>query len=132
MKGSYHDAVPVRNWRELEAVRASLGARWQTDRLSLQAHVRGFEESVCLAAVDGRVVDAVYTRKRIITPEGKTWAGRVNDVPASLLKRVEDAVRATGWAGEPRSSCGAMWTPICQHINHGGAGFPRKIDRARL
>jgi diaminopimelate decarboxylase len=99
VKGPHHDAVAVSSWRDLERARVKIGERWQTDRLSIQAHVRGYEESVCLAAVNGTLADAVYIRKRVTTPEGKTWAGRVGDVPPHLLGPIEDAIRAVGWTG---------------------------------
>lgn len=99
IKGPYHEAVAVADWRQLEQARAWMKEGWQTDRLSVQVHVRGYEESVCLAAYDGRLCDALYMRKRIITPEGKTWAGHVGELPAGLLAPIEAAVRAIGWTG---------------------------------
>lgn len=114
LKGPYHEAVAVTTWRQLEAVRTAMQSRWQTERLSLQAHVRGYEESICIAAVGGELADAVYMKKRITTPEGKTWAGRISDVPADLLARVEQAVRALEWTGGAelellRDVDGARW-----------------------
>lgn len=99
LKGPYHEAVAVTTWRQLETVRVGMQQRWQTDKLSLQAHVRGYEESICIAAVNGELVDAIYMKKRIITPEGKTWAGRISDVPSDLIGAVEHAVRALKWTG---------------------------------
>ena len=99
IKGPYHDAVAVGDWRHLEEVRARMKDGWQTDRISVQAHVRGYEESVCLAAFEGRLADAIYMRKRITTPDGKTWAGQVGEVPADLLGPIEAAVRTIGWTG---------------------------------
>jgi hypothetical protein len=99
IKGPYHEAVAVGDWRQLERVRTWMREGWQTDRLSVQVHVRGYEESICLAAYDGRLCDALYMRKRITTPEGKTWAGHVSELPADLLGPIEAAVRAIGWTG---------------------------------
>ena len=99
IKGPYHEAVAVADWRQLEHVRASMKDRWRTDHLSVQVHVRGYEEAVSLAALDGRLVDALYMRKRITTPDGKTWAGHVGEVPTDLLGPIEAAVRAIGWTG---------------------------------
>ncbi len=99
IKGPYHEAVSVADWRQLEHVRTSMKDRWQTNELSVQVHVRGYEEAVSLAAFDGRLVDALYMRKRITTPDGKTWAGHVGEVPADLLGPIETAVRAIGWTG---------------------------------
>ncbi len=99
IKGPFHDAVAVTSWRNMEEARAKMGKRWQTDRLSAQAHVRGYEESICFAAHAGQLIDAVFVQKRITTPEGKTWAGRVADVPPELLGPLERAVREIGWNG---------------------------------
>jgi diaminopimelate decarboxylase len=99
IKGPYHEAVPVGDWRQLEHARTWMKDGWQTDRLSLQVHVRGYEESICLAAYEGQLCDALYMRKRITTPEGKTWAGHVGELPARLLGSIEAAVRSIGWTG---------------------------------
>jgi diaminopimelate decarboxylase len=99
IKGPYHEAVAVGDWRQLEQVRTWMRERWQTDRLSAQVHVRGYEESVCLAAYDGRLCDALYMRKRITTPEGKTWAGHVGELPSDLVAPIEAGVRAICWTG---------------------------------
>ena len=99
LKGPYHEAVFVSTWRALEGTRAWMRDRWRTDQLSVQAHVDGYEESIALAAVDGRVADAIAMRKRIITPEGKTWAGRIGGVAPDVLAAVESAVRALRWTG---------------------------------
>jgi diaminopimelate decarboxylase len=40
VKGPYHDAIAVASWPELERARTLLRQRWQSDRLSLQAHIR--------------------------------------------------------------------------------------------
>lgn len=99
VKGPYHDAVAVKSWRQLEATRAQLRKRWKTDRLSLQAHVRGYEESMVFAAADGTLLDALYMRKRIVTHEGKTWAGRIYEPPDELYAALEAAVAKTKWTG---------------------------------
>jgi diaminopimelate decarboxylase len=99
LKGPYHDAIAVKNWHELEEARAKLAKKWHTRRLSIQAHVRGYEESICFVASNGEVLDAVYMRKRITTPEGKTWAGRLSDLPPDRLAALESAVQAIGWTG---------------------------------
>jgi diaminopimelate decarboxylase len=99
LKGPYHEAVFVSSWRMLEGARAWMRGRWCTDHLSVQAHVDGHEESIALAAVSGELTDAIAMRKRIITGEGKTWAGRVGDVASDLLPALEVAVRALNWTG---------------------------------
>jgi diaminopimelate decarboxylase len=131
VKGPYHDAIAVASWPELERARVQLRQRWQSDRLSLQAHVRGYEESVAFAAVNGAIIDAVLMRKRIVTPDGKTWAGRIGDVPAELLTPIEAAVRAVGWTGGAelellRDVDGRRW------LNEWNPRFPAWIHGATL
>ena len=99
IKGPFHEAVAVANWSQLEDVRAWMASRWRTDRLSVQAHARGYEESIAFAAVEGRLADAIYMQKRIITPEGKTWAGRIGEVPEDILSALDAAVTSLGWTG---------------------------------
>jgi diaminopimelate decarboxylase len=131
VKGPYHDAIAVANWPELERARAQLRKCWQSDRLSLQAHIRGYEESIAFAAVGGAIADAVMMRKRIITPDGKTWAGRIGDVPDDLLGPIEAAVRAVGWTGGAelellRDVDGRRW------LNEWNPRFPAWIHGATL
>jgi len=131
IKGPYHEAIAVASWPELERARAQLRERWQTDRLSIQAHVRGYEESVAFAAVGGAIADAVYMRKRIVTPEGKTWAGRIGEVPAELLTPIEAAVREIQWTGGAeiellRDVDGRLW------LNEWNPRFPAWVHGATL
>jgi diaminopimelate decarboxylase len=141
LKGPYHEAVAIKNWRELEQERLRLGERWHTDRLSVQAHVRGYEESICFAALKGKIADAVYVRKRITTPEGKTWAGKVTEVPADLVTPLESAVRELGWTGGAeievlRDVDGRLWflewNPRFPAWVHGAALSGRNLPAALL
>jgi hypothetical protein len=76
LKGPYYDAARTPTWDSFAAARSALSKVWSTERLYLQAHVSGYEESVMLSAYKGELLGAVSMRKREITPEGKTWAGR--------------------------------------------------------
>src|SRR5688572_11182083 len=77
LKGPYYDASRTPNWEMFEHVRRALSKVWSTERLFLQAHAGGYEESVMLSAYRGELLGAVSMRKRDITPEGKTWAGEI-------------------------------------------------------
>jgi diaminopimelate decarboxylase len=99
LKGPFHDALAVHTWAAFEQARTALSQSWKADRLLVQAHVRGHEESICLAAWNGVLLDAIHMEKRLTTPEGKTWAGRVKPLPAKIRDVVAHAVRATGWSG---------------------------------
>jgi len=99
LKGPYYDAARVRSWTEFEAVRAALEDVWATERLFLQAHVGGYEESVMLSAYKGELAGCVRMRKREITPEGKTWAGDVTEVPKEFATTLREIVRRLNWTG---------------------------------
>jgi diaminopimelate decarboxylase len=93
LKGPFHDAIFVPDWRTLLSARDALECRWQTLKLFLQAHVCATEESVCIAAYKGELLAAIHMEKRLTTSEGKTWAGRVITLPEDLLAPIASLVR---------------------------------------
>jgi diaminopimelate decarboxylase len=99
LKGPYYDASRCPTWDAFTAIRDALSKVWSTDKLFLQAHVSGHEESVMLSAYQGELLGAVSMRKRDITPEGKTWAGDVCEVPPEFLMPLRQMVRDTNWTG---------------------------------
>ena len=99
LKGPFHDAIFVADWRTFLNARAALECRWQTFKLFLQAHVCATEEAVCLAAYKGELLAAIHMEKRLTTSEGKTWAGRVIALPQSLLTPIASLVRKLDWTG---------------------------------
>jgi diaminopimelate decarboxylase len=99
LKGPYYDASRTPTWDAFTGIRSALSKVWSTEKLFLQAHVSGYEESVMLAAYHGELLGAVSMRKRDITVEGKTWAGDVSDVPASFLEPLRRMIRETNWTG---------------------------------
>jgi diaminopimelate decarboxylase len=114
LKGPYYDAARTPTWDVFEAARSALSKVWSTDRLFLQAHVGGYEESVMLAAYQGELLDCVSMRKRDITPEGKTWAGDVSEVPEEVLTPLRRMVRDLNWTGGGelemvRDARGQLW-----------------------
>ncbi|MDQ3472049.1 MAG: hypothetical protein M3428_06710, partial [Pseudomonadota bacterium] len=56
LKGPYYDAARTPSWDTFIAARNALTKVWSTDRLFLQAHVSGYEESVMLAAYEGELL----------------------------------------------------------------------------
>lgn len=99
LKGPYYEALKVKNWADLENKRWKLKCAWSTERLFLQAHVTGYEESVALAACKGELLRAVYMHKRDLTEMNKTWAGDVSEVPPALLDPLREIIREINWTG---------------------------------
>ncbi len=99
LKGPYYDASRCPTWDSFIAIRNALSKVWSTEKLFLQAHVSGYEESIMLSAYKGELLGAVSMRKRDITPEGKTWAGDVSEVPPEFLEPLRQMVRDTNWTG---------------------------------
>ncbi|HEX8444506.1 MAG TPA: ATP-grasp domain-containing protein [Allosphingosinicella sp.] len=114
LKGPYYDAARTPSWDVFEAARNALSKVWSTQKLYLQAHVSGYEESVMLAAYQGELLGAVSMRKRDITPEGKTWAGDVTEVSDEFLRPLRRMVKELNWSGGGelemvRDPAGQLW-----------------------
>jgi diaminopimelate decarboxylase len=99
LKGPYYEAVRVRNWSEFETMRNTLASAWATEKLYLQAHVAGYEESVTLSAFQGELLDCVQMRKRDLTELSKTWAGDVSKVPDEIIIPLQKIIRNLRWSG---------------------------------
>jgi len=118
LKGPYYEAIRTASWDVFEVVRAALSAAWSTERLFLQAHVTGYEESVCFCAYKGELLGCVHMRKRELTEEGKTWAGDVTDVPEEFVVPLRKMVRDLNWTGGAelemvRETGGQFWLLEC-------------------
>ncbi|HEX8098063.1 MAG TPA: ATP-grasp domain-containing protein, partial [Pyrinomonadaceae bacterium] len=118
LKGPYYEAVRTRSWDVFEAARSALVRAWSTDRLYVQAHVTGYEESVCLSAYRGELLGCVYMHKRDLTEEGKTWAGDVTEVPEEFAAPLRKMVRELDWTGGAelemvRDMDGQLWLIEC-------------------
>lgn len=114
LKGPYYDAALTTTWDVLEAARASLSRVWSTERLFLQSHVQGYEESVCLSAYEGELLGCVHMRKRELTELSKTWAGDVTEVPEEFVAPLRRIVRELNWTGGAelemvREAGGQLW-----------------------
>ncbi|HEX8528046.1 hypothetical protein, partial [Allosphingosinicella sp.] len=108
-----------------------------------QAHVSGYEESVMLSAYRGELLAAVSMRKRDITPEGKTWAGDIAEVPEEFLAPLRRIVRELNWTGggelemvrDPRGQLWLLeWNPRFPAWVHGatiaGTNLPARLVEA--
>ncbi|HWH22319.1 MAG TPA: ATP-grasp domain-containing protein [Allosphingosinicella sp.] len=114
LKGPYYDAARTPSWDVFEAARSALTKVWSTQKLFLQAHVGGYEESVMLSAYRGELLGAVSMRKRDITPEGKTWAGDISEVPGEFMEPLRKMVKELNWTGGGelemvRDAAGQLW-----------------------
>lgn len=99
LKGPYYEAVRTRSWAEFEEKRDILSNAWATDKLFLQTHVSGYEESVTLSAYQGELLDCVRMRKRDLTELSKTWAGDVSEVDEEFLAPLREILRRINWTG---------------------------------
>ena len=99
LKGPYYEALRTRSWSEFEGARAALTRVWSTERLFLQAHVGGYEESISLSAYKGELLGCVRMRKRELTEESKTWAGDVTEVPEEIVAPLRKIIRELNWTG---------------------------------
>lgn len=118
LKGPYYEAVRTRSWDIFESVRATFIRAWSTERLFLQTHVTGYEESVCFCAYQGELLDCVYMRKRELTGEGKTWAGDVTEAPEEFTRPLRKIVKELNWSGGGelemvRDTGGGLWLIEC-------------------
>jgi diaminopimelate decarboxylase len=114
LKGPYYDAARTPSWDSFIAARDALTKVWSTERLFLQAHVSGYEESVMLSAYQGELLGCVSMRKRDITPEGKTWAGDVSEVDPEFEAPLRAIVKQLNWTGGGeiemvRDASGQLW-----------------------
>lgn len=98
-KGPFYEARRAWSWEEVETAISELRETWPSPSPTLQAHLRGAEESIAFAAYGGRLLDCVAMIKRFQTPEGKTWSGRVEEVDAVFKTALARALKSTRWTG---------------------------------
>jgi len=99
LKGPYYEAIRTPSWADLIHWRRVLSSAWATEKLFLQTHVTGYEESVMLSAYQGTLLDCVYMRKRDLTELGKTWAGDALPVSPDITKKLRKVVKDLNWTG---------------------------------
>jgi diaminopimelate decarboxylase len=99
LKGPYYEAVRVRSWTEFVTMRNVLSTAWSTDRLYLQTHVSGYEESITLSAYQGELLHCVAMRKRDLTEMSKTWAGDISEVPEEFVSALRGVIKTLNWSG---------------------------------
>jgi diaminopimelate decarboxylase len=118
LKGPYYEAILTRSWAEFEAARSALTRVWSTERLFLQAHVTGYEESVSLSAYQGQLLGCVRMQKRELTEMSKTWAGDVTEVSEEIAVPLRKIIKELNWTGGAelemvRDQQGQLWLLEC-------------------
>jgi diaminopimelate decarboxylase len=118
LKGPYYEAIRAHSWEVVETYRTLLARAWSTEKLFLQTHVTGYEESICFGAYQGELTGAVYMRKKELTEEGKTWAGEISDVPEEFIAPLQEMVKELNWSGGAelemvRDTAGKLWLLEC-------------------
>ena len=77
-----------------DAIEQTWGGGWH-----LEAHVPGQECGIAFCAVNGRLLDAVFMTKAMLTAEGKTWAGEISELDGTLRTRLAELVTDNLWTG---------------------------------
>jgi diaminopimelate decarboxylase len=98
-KGPVHEARPAWSWPEVLATLTHFREKWALAYPILEAHVQGREESVVFCAYEGELLDCVHMQKCSQTPEGKTWAGAIAEVPASFAEPLRIVLAELKWTG---------------------------------
>ncbi len=99
LKGPYYEAVRVHGWGGFQDMRSVLSSAWATEKLFLQSHVSGYEESISFSAYQGELLDCIRMRKRDLTELSKTWAGDVSEVEEEMLVPLREMIRRINWTG---------------------------------
>lgn len=99
LKGPNYEAQRITNWVEFNYARDRMQSTWSTNELFLQADISGNEESVAFCAYEGSLLDCVHMSKLEVTPEGKTWAGKVSTVPENMSTALASVIKDLNWTG---------------------------------
>jgi diaminopimelate decarboxylase len=115
LKGPAYEARRVRAWSQLEIALEDLEATWGAGSpFFVQEHVPGWEGSIAFSAYQGELLEAVSLEKRLITPEGKSWAGAVSPCDEQLRPHLCRLVEELSWTGGAelefvRTPVGDLW-----------------------
>lgn len=99
LKSPYHDAKRISSWGSYDRNRHVMAKTWKNSELFVQRNVFGYEESIAFVAYEGDLLGAVHMEKRLLTPEGKTWAGHITQLPTDLYLEFKDVIESLGWNG---------------------------------
>jgi len=98
-KGPVMDAYRVTDWTGIQHAHYALMRTWGRQDFFLQKHVPGTEVMVAFAAYRGRLLGTATVDKRLVTAEGKCWAGEVIEADPELTRGIARLVRELRWTG---------------------------------
>ena len=98
VKGAHYEAISARSPSELEALAAHVQESW-SGAVLIQEHVRGREESIAFASIQGELINACAMRKTMTTTEGKTWGGRVQALTEETSSKLQQLLGELNWTG---------------------------------
>lgn len=99
LKGPFHDALRVRRWEAVHALIRRLARWWPFGGAHLQAHKEGSQEALAFAALNGRLIEAIWLVKNEVTNSGKTVAGTQHPLTSSDRMALSDYVAGLNWTG---------------------------------
>ena len=109
VKGEYYEAFRAHNPEQALTLGAFIEEAWG-GRWHLEEHTPGQECGLAFCARDGELLDAVFTTKALVTPEGKTWSGEIVEIDDELWARLANFVADCGWTGGGEVELIRSWT----------------------
>jgi diaminopimelate decarboxylase len=109
VKGEHYEAFRAHDAEQAVRLGAFIEEAWG-GRWHLEEHTPGQECGLAFAARDGELLDAVFTTKALVTPEGKTWSGDIAEVDDELWARLCNLVADFGWTGGGEVELIRSWT----------------------
>lgn len=109
VKGEHYEAFRAHHPEEAIALGAFIQQAWDGG-WHLEEHVPGQECGLAFSARDGVLLDAIFTTKALVTPEGKTWSGDINEIGDDLWGRLSEFVAECGWTGGGEVELIKSWT----------------------
>lgn len=98
VKGQHYEAHWADTYRDAMIIGDRISELWGPP-WHIERHVQGQEASIAFVAINGRLIDAVYMEKEVLTDSGKAWSGSVESLDPSRRDLLERWVRRSGWHG---------------------------------
>lgn len=130
VKGEHYEAFRAHSPEEALAMGAFIEEAWGGS-WHLEEHLPGQECGLAFSARDGVLLDAIFTTKALVTPEGKTWSGDIAEISDDLWQRLADFVADVRWNGGGEVELIRTWTG-CLIVMELNPRFPAWIHGATL